>query len=186
MPETTVAAAVCAGAMALAVVAGNRPATLQQRPPNIVFILADDLGINDLGCYGRKDHRTPHLDRLAAEGLRLHDRLRAPADLLAVARGDHDRQGAGPAAPDDVPPRPRRRRVAEAAAPEDATAVAARRNDLAEKLQARPATRRHASASGTWAARASAPREQGFDVVHAGRADDRACRRPRAARASTT
>lgn len=41
-----------------------------RRPPNIVFILADDLGINDLGCYGRKDQNTPHLDRLASEGMR--------------------------------------------------------------------------------------------------------------------
>lgn len=39
-------------------------------PPNIVFILADDLGINDLHCYGRKDHHTPHLDRLASQGMR--------------------------------------------------------------------------------------------------------------------
>lgn len=38
--------------------------------PNIVFILADDLGINDLGCYGRAEHETPRLDRLAAEGTR--------------------------------------------------------------------------------------------------------------------
>src|SRR3954470_22714196 len=38
--------------------------------PNIVLILADDLGINDLGCYGRKDQRTPHLDRLALPGMR--------------------------------------------------------------------------------------------------------------------
>lgn len=38
--------------------------------PNVVFILADDLGINDLRCYGRQDHETPHLDRLAAEGMR--------------------------------------------------------------------------------------------------------------------
>ncbi len=38
--------------------------------PNIVFILADDLGINDLHCYGRKDHHTPNLDRLASEGMR--------------------------------------------------------------------------------------------------------------------
>ena len=42
----------------------------QPRPPNIVFILADDLGVNDLGAYGRREHRTPNLDRLAAEGLR--------------------------------------------------------------------------------------------------------------------
>ena len=38
--------------------------------PNIVFILADDLGINDLHCYGRLDHHTPNLDRLAEQGLR--------------------------------------------------------------------------------------------------------------------
>jgi arylsulfatase A len=39
-------------------------------PPNIVLVLADDLGVNDLGCYGRKEHLTPRLDRLAAEGFR--------------------------------------------------------------------------------------------------------------------
>ena len=44
--------------------------TAQRRPPNIIFILADDLGIQDLGAYGRRDHRTPHLDRFAADGLR--------------------------------------------------------------------------------------------------------------------
>ena len=38
--------------------------------PNIVFILADDLGVNDLSCYGRADQPTPHLDRLAKEGAR--------------------------------------------------------------------------------------------------------------------
>lgn len=38
--------------------------------PNIVFILADDLGINDLRCYGRLDHHTPNLDRLARHGMR--------------------------------------------------------------------------------------------------------------------
>ncbi|MDZ4820142.1 MAG: sulfatase-like hydrolase/transferase [Planctomycetota bacterium] len=42
----------------------------EQRPPNIVFIMADDLGINDLSCYGRTDQSTPHLDRLAKQGIR--------------------------------------------------------------------------------------------------------------------
>ncbi len=40
------------------------------RPPNIVFILCDDLGVNDLRCYGREDHSTPNLDRLARQGMR--------------------------------------------------------------------------------------------------------------------
>ncbi|MBI1900433.1 MAG: sulfatase [Planctomycetia bacterium] len=39
-------------------------------PPNIVVILADDLGYGDLSCYGHPTIRTPHLDRLAAEGMR--------------------------------------------------------------------------------------------------------------------
>jgi len=40
------------------------------RKPNIVFLLADDLGYGDLGCYGQKKIRTPNLDRLAAEGMK--------------------------------------------------------------------------------------------------------------------
>jgi arylsulfatase A len=39
-------------------------------PPNIVFIVADDLGVHDLRCYGREDHATPRLDALAAQGAR--------------------------------------------------------------------------------------------------------------------
>lgn len=39
-------------------------------PPNIVFILADDLGYADLSCYGRREYRTTNIDRLASGGLR--------------------------------------------------------------------------------------------------------------------
>lgn len=39
-------------------------------PPNFVIIFADDLGYGDLGCYGHPTIRTPHLDRMAAEGMR--------------------------------------------------------------------------------------------------------------------
>ncbi|MCB1276761.1 sulfatase [Prosthecobacter sp.] len=48
-------------------------AALSAAPPNIVFILADDLGYGDLGCYGCEDIRTPNLDKLATEGVRFTD-----------------------------------------------------------------------------------------------------------------
>ncbi len=41
--------------------------------PNIVFFVADDLGQRDLGSYGSTFYETPHLDRLAAEGMRFTD-----------------------------------------------------------------------------------------------------------------
>jgi arylsulfatase A-like enzyme len=46
---------------------------VEQRQPNIIFILADDLGYGDIGCYGSAINRTPHLDRLAAGGIRFTD-----------------------------------------------------------------------------------------------------------------
>jgi arylsulfatase A-like enzyme len=48
-------------------------AAAREGKPNIVLILADDLGYGSLGCYGSKQIRTPHLDQLAASGLRLTD-----------------------------------------------------------------------------------------------------------------
>ena len=49
------------------------------RRPNVLVILADDLGYGDLGCYGVHDIRTPHLDRLAASGVRFTDGYSASA-----------------------------------------------------------------------------------------------------------
>src|SRR5262245_22154229 len=55
---------------ALALIASQGPAVGAPHNPNVVMIVADDLGWADLGCYGSKYHKTPHLDRLAASGLR--------------------------------------------------------------------------------------------------------------------
>ena len=43
------------------------------RPPNIIYIMCDDLGYGDLGCYGQEIIRTPNIDQLAAEGVRFTD-----------------------------------------------------------------------------------------------------------------
>ena len=59
---------VTAGAAAAALT-GPRVARAQGRP-NVLFILADDLGYGDLSCYGRPDYDTPVLDRLAGQGSR--------------------------------------------------------------------------------------------------------------------
>lgn len=66
-----VGAAALAGVRSSDLGAGSLgPFSAQARLPNFVFILADDLGYEDLGCYGSTRNRTPHLDRMAAEGVR--------------------------------------------------------------------------------------------------------------------
>jgi arylsulfatase A-like enzyme len=56
--------------MTLAMAGLPRLASAGSRKPNILFILADDLGIGDVGCYGQSRLRTPHIDGLAREGKR--------------------------------------------------------------------------------------------------------------------
>jgi arylsulfatase A len=48
------------------------------RQPNLIVILADDLGAKELGCYGNADHQTPHLDRLAATGVKFETCFTSP------------------------------------------------------------------------------------------------------------
>ena len=71
-------------AIILSVSAGRADTTDVARP-NVVLILADDLGYGDLGCYGHPTFKTPHLDRLAAEGARL-TQFNTPAPYCAPSR----------------------------------------------------------------------------------------------------
>jgi arylsulfatase A-like enzyme len=64
---------VAAVAAVLAWTAGAAAAADLPARPNILFILADDLGYGDLGCYGQQEVQTPHLDRMAAQGMRFTD-----------------------------------------------------------------------------------------------------------------
>ena len=61
----------------LAMIASVRDAAAQgeaaPRRPNVLLIVVDDLGYGDLGCYGSKEIRTPSMDRLASQGVRLTD-----------------------------------------------------------------------------------------------------------------
>src|SRR4051794_250954 len=56
-----------------------------RRRPNFVLILADDLGYGDLACYGSRRNQTPHLDRMAAEGVRFTD-FYVPMPFCAPSR----------------------------------------------------------------------------------------------------
>ncbi len=49
------------------------PVQKKNTPPNIVLIMIDDLGYGDVGCYGSKVNRTPHIDKLASQGMKFTD-----------------------------------------------------------------------------------------------------------------
>ena len=60
--------------------------TGDEGPPNIIYILADDLGYGELGSYGQSRIRTPHMDRLAAEGMRFTQHY-SGSPVCAPSRG---------------------------------------------------------------------------------------------------
>ncbi len=70
-PARLIALALLVVAPGLAFAAANRPAA--EKPANVIVIYCDDLGYGDLGSYGHPSIRTPHLDRMATEGIRFTD-----------------------------------------------------------------------------------------------------------------
>lgn len=71
--------------LALALLAAASSFGAAERTPNILILLADDLGYGDIGSFGATKVRTPHLDRLAAEGMRFTD-AHAPAGVCIPSR----------------------------------------------------------------------------------------------------
>lgn len=70
-PTTRRSAILGMGAMSAASLGHTAGAASRKRRPNIVFVLADDMGYADVGCYGRADVRTPAIDSLASDGVQL-------------------------------------------------------------------------------------------------------------------
>ena len=58
---------------------------VKRKPPNIIVIFADDLGYGDIGCYGAKGIKTPHIDALARGGFRSTDFF-IPANVCSPSR----------------------------------------------------------------------------------------------------
>ncbi len=63
----------------------GQPRRTEQTRPNVIFVLADDLGYSDLSCYGATQVRTPHLDRLASEGIRF-SKFHTAASICSPSR----------------------------------------------------------------------------------------------------
>ena len=76
----------CLVVAVLACLCGLAHVRVADAQPNIVLIMADDLGYGDLGCYGQELIETPHADRLAAEGLRFTQAY-AGSTVCAPSRG---------------------------------------------------------------------------------------------------
>ena len=83
---TLIRASACLLSIAITCGAPAAAATKATELPNVVVLLADDLGYGDLGSYGHPVHRTPHIDQLAAEGQRWTD-FYAAAPVCTPSRG---------------------------------------------------------------------------------------------------
>ena len=69
--KNLIAVSLLAPIAAQSAMAAKKPKNTDPTRPNVIIILADDLGYGDLGCYGAKNVQTPNVDRLAQQGIRL-------------------------------------------------------------------------------------------------------------------
>ena len=88
--------------LALATSAGRAQAVAKKRKPNVVYIMADELGYYELSCMGNPNLKTPHVDRLAAEGVRFTQAL-AGSSVCAPTRFSTDATVSSPSR-SGVPP----------------------------------------------------------------------------------
>lgn len=69
--KTAIAAAIALASCLLTQLQASAQTVDAGRPPNFILIFVDNLGYGDVGCFGPAKHRTPHLDQMAAEGMKL-------------------------------------------------------------------------------------------------------------------
>lgn len=84
-PSTSVLAVLVAAGLWAGLFAAQPACAQTDDRPNIVFILADDLGWSDLACYGNPIHDTPNIDRLARDGMRFTQAY-SPAPICSASR----------------------------------------------------------------------------------------------------
>src|SRR5215213_8538740 len=85
MPYRTAAVRFLIAALLYFAISGDFAMSETHRPPNVILLLADDLGYGDLACFGHPKFKTPNLDRMAAEGARL-TQFNTPAPFCAPTR----------------------------------------------------------------------------------------------------
>lgn len=71
----------------LCIVSCNQHQSTKDKPPNVIIIFTDDQGYQDIGCFGSPDIKTPHLDKMAKEGIKLTDFYAAQAVCSASRAG---------------------------------------------------------------------------------------------------
>ena len=85
MNKTYITIALLSPLACTAAMGARKAKASNQQKPNVIIILADDLGYGDLGCYGAKNVKTPNVDKLAKQGIRFTDAHAIAAILFSRA-----------------------------------------------------------------------------------------------------